>query len=441
MRIAFLFPVVWASLADKVRDLVATEFSRMEVECFFYETFDKIPELLDGQQEKFDAVLFSGHAAMAHADARLPRKTRWAVLSKMGSSILCALLNASRMGWDITKLSFDSYSEALLRETYGELGYAAAGMEFLTFKGVMADSSYIEDALRFHRDNLAGGKAVGCLTGLQAVHLRLNGAGLPNIMIVPTRNVIREQLGFLEQFHRAKEEAKGQISAVLVTIDFPSDHSVMRESDDLFIMEKMKIGQQIYRYAGQLQATVLEASLRDYLLFSTRRIIETETCHYRNFALLQRLEEETLYSVSIGIGHGDTVAIAKSNAVAAMLRAQKHGHNSAYVCMNDGNFIGPFFRDTAGREDAQVDARLLKVADATGLSVNTLYRLHCFLLVEPGKNFTSQEFAEGLAINRRSADRILQTLDEKGFVRTMGRRIMNKGGRPSRVVSIDFNGR
>lgn len=440
MKIAVVSPLLWTPLTDKFKSLIESEFPEIEAIWLLYGSFEEIAGLVEARQEEADAVVFSGHAAMAVANARLQRRTLWVVLPKAGSSILCALLNAARMGCDITKLSFDSYSDDLLQEIYGELGYSTDDRSFLTFRGTMTYKSYNDDALSFHMENLRSGRAVACLTGLHKVHMRLSEAKLPNVMVIPTRNLIREQLNFLKQYHRAKEDAKGQISVMLITIDFPPDHSIIRERDDLFRLEKMKISQQIYRYAGQLQATVLEASLRDYLLFSTRDIIEAETGHYSTFNLLSWMEQETLYNISIGIGHGETVAVAKSNAVSAMLRAQKHGLNSVYVCMGEEDFLGPFFAKSAPREKVQIDDRLLKVADATGVSVNTIYRLHCFLLSHPRENFTSQELATGLTLSKRSMDRIVQALEQRGFASVMGKRILSKSGRPSRVLSIDWSG-
>ncbi len=440
MKIAFIAPPSPFPLCDKLKSLIEADFPHIQVEYLLYDKFEDVPGLIDGRQEEFEAIVFGGQVAMVYANARLQRKTLWLQLPRAGSTILCALLNAVRMGWDVTKLSFDSYDDILLREIYQELGYDLGDRKFLTFRGDMMRSSYSEDVFRFHENNCRTQKATGCITGLYKVHTRLTEAKLPSLLLIPTRSVMREQLNFIQQFHRAKQDAKGQISVVLITIDFPSDHSVMRESGDLFILEKMKITQQVYRYAGQLQATVLEASLRDYLLFSTKEMIEIETQHYKHFNLLEWIERDTLYNVSIGIGHGDTVAISKSNAVTAMLRAKKHDRSTAYVCTGDGDFLGPFSNGSAPKKKIKIDDKLLNVAETTGISVNTIYKLHCFLLSNPKKNFTSQELAEGLAISKRSTDRILQTLEQKGFVNIIGKRIINESGRPSRLISIDLNG-
>jgi hypothetical protein len=436
MRIAFVTP--YGPLRDKFLSVVESDFPDLDVECLTYEKFDEVPKLVGDRQEEFDAILFGGHVAMTYANAYQQRKTLWRQLPRAGSTVLCALLNAIRMGWDIMKLSFDSYDEALLLEIYKELGYEVE-TPLQVFKGNMLDSSYSESAFEFHKNNLRTRKAAGCLTSLNGVHLQLNKEGLPSILLIATRDVLREQLNFVQQFHRAKKGAEGRIVVLWVTMDFPSDYSVMQESDDLFMLERMKIAQQIYRYASHLQATVLEMSLRDYILFSTKEIIEMETDYYRNFKLLDWMEQETFYNVSIGVGYGDTVAGARSAAVAAMLRTRGYNRNSACVCLSDRNFIGPFFGTAADRKEPHIDSKLLAVAESTGISVNTLYKLHCFALGHNAQGtFTSQALADGLELSKRRVDKILQNLEQHGFVKVVGKRVMEKSGRPSRVLAMNL---
>ncbi|GHV34751.1 hypothetical protein FACS1894187_06000 [Synergistales bacterium] len=438
MKVAFVTHK--KSLYDKFKSVVESDFPHLSVQYLIYDSFDDVPGLIEDRQREFDAIIFAGHVTMAYANARLRRETLWIQLPRAGSTILCALLSVIRKGWDVSKLSFDSYDESLLLEIYDELGYVME-KPLLVFKDNMLSGTYSEDALKFHKNNLRTQEATACCTCLYKVHMQLDMEHLPNIYIVPTRDVIREQLHFIQQFYRAREEAKGRLSVFLITIDFPSDHSVMQERDDLFMFEKMKVSQQIYRYAGHLQATVLEASLRDYLLFSTKEIIEMETNHYKNFELLNLMERETLYTVSIGVGHGDTVAGAKSNAVAAMLKAKGHSCNSAYVCLNDGNFIGPFFSASAGRDrkEPSIDDKLLRASELTGISVNTLYKLRCFVLNYcPQGTFTSHALAEGLTLSKRHVNKILQNLEQHNFAKVVGKRLMDKSGRPSRLFMLNL---
>jgi hypothetical protein len=438
MKIAFVAP--YGPLRDKFLSVVESDFPHLDAECLIYGKFDEVPKLVGERQEEFDAVLFGGHVAMTYANAYQQRKTLWSQLPRAGSTVLCAFLNAVRVGWDITKLSFDSYDETLLLEIYKELGYDAKP-PLLIFRGNMLDSTYSEDALNFHRENLRTRKATGCLTALSGVRLQLQRERLPVLFLSTTRDVIREQLNFVQQFYRAKKEAEGLIGVLWITIDFPPDYSVMQESDDTFMLERMKIAQQIYRYASHLQATVLEMSLRDYLLFSTKKIIEMETDDYRHFKLLDWMEQETFYNVSMGVGYGDTVAGARSSAVAAMLRAKGRNHNSACVCVGDRNFIGPFSCTAAERKEPPIDQKLLAAAELTGISVNTLYKLHCFVMSHNAQGtFTSQALADGLELSKRRVDKILQNLEQHGFVKVVGKRVMEKSGRPSRVLIMKLQG-
>lgn len=418
-------------------EVATKDFPLITTKLLVYNDFDEIPDLLEPEQESLDAVIFGGLVGMAYAHKYLKRKTLWLGLPRSGSSIFRVLLLAMRHGYNIESLSYDSYEPAILREVFLELNYDIPDTEFRCFKGNKTDSSYSEDVLQFHIDNYRHKGVSACITGLQKVNCRLDAMGIPNFMVYPTRSVIREQLFFAQQFHQARQEAKGQIMVMMVGIGFPSDYSIMLEGDDSFILEKMKIVQHIHRYAGQLQASMLEESPRDFMLLSTKDVMALETQQFTRLALLEWMEREVNYPVSVGIGHGDTVALAKKNAVRAMLRARKERHNAAYVHMSDGNLLGPILPEKKNRDkNVRIDDKFLQIAEKADLSINTVYNLHRFLVSTQKDGYTSQEIAKALKYSKRNTDRLLQRLEQNGYVSVIGKRILGKAGRPVRILTF-----
>jgi hypothetical protein len=204
----------------------------------------------------------------------------------------------------------------------------------------------------------------------------------------------------------------------------------------------MRIAQQVYQYAERIQASVSESSIHDYTLFSTQAIIEADTQGYRDLPLLSWLEKVTVYLISVGIGQGETVAQARQNAMHALLKARRHARGAAYALLRDGQYVGPLFGGQddnlflSNMESAQYDILLKTAAEKTGLSVNMIYRLHALLLERKSDLYTSEELAQGLHCSKRSADRLIERLENVGYAKIEGKISSHDHGRPSRIIRI-----
>jgi hypothetical protein len=438
MKVGFVSPPI--AFCDRFLDVAQKEFQQVKVEPIIYHDFNEVAGLLEAKQDSLDVVIFAGIVAMDYAREYVPQKKLWLSLGLAGSSLFRSLLLAMRSGYDIENLSFDTYELFVLSDVFADLGYAVPEQSFRCFKGNTVSPAYLDEVFEFHVNNYKHQGVSACITGLQKVHERLSGAGIPNLIVYPVRSVMREQLNFAGQFHRATSEAKGHIIVMLVSMGYPSDYSIMLEGNDEFISEKMKIARHIYRYAGKLQAVVLEESQRDFLLLSTRDIVTLETRQFSRLSLLEWMEREVNYPVAVGIGLDDSVALAKKNAVRAMLLAKKRVRNSAYACMSDGSMVGPIVaaRRAASQEENElrIDGKFLHIADKTDLSVNTVYNLHRFLARTNQDGYTSLEIAKALDYSKRYTDKLLQRLEECKYVTVSGRRILGQAGRPVRILTF-----
>ena len=438
MKVGFVAPPIM--FCERFLDVARKEFPQVEVELLVYHDFSDVAGLLEEKQDAVDVVIFAGIVAMDYANEYVPRKKLWLSLALSGNSLFRSLLLAMRSGYDIENLSFDTYDSFVLRDVFIDLGYDIPDEAFKCFKGNTLEPSYLEQVYDYHVNNYRYKGVSACITGLQKVHERMTREEIPHLLVYPVRNVMREQLTFAQQFHQATHEAKGHIIVMLVSMGYPSDYSIMLESNAEFISEKMKVAQHIYRYAGQLQALVLEESQRDFLLLSTRDIVELETRQFSQLSLLDWMEREVHYPVAVGIGHGDSVELAKKNAVRAMLRAKKSGRNAAYVYMGDGDMTGPIVaaRPAAGLAEGEtrIDSKFLLIAEKADLSINTIYNLHRFLARTSKDGYTSQEIAKALDYSKRYTDKLLQRLEELKYVSVSGKRILGKAGRPVRILTF-----
>lgn len=84
---------------------------------------------------------------------------------------------------------------------------------------------------------------------------------------------------------------------------------------------------------------------------------------------------------------------------------------------------------------SQFDPQLLKVAQDCALSNNTVLKISTFVQRKNNGTFFTAELAEELHISFRTAARIVEKLEQNGYIVEIGRSVLNGRGRPTRRLS------
>jgi hypothetical protein len=232
---------------------------------------------------------------------------------------------------------------------------------------------------------------------------------------------------------------ESQIIVVSIKIDSDSEYSMLNENEYQQMHEKMKVSEQIYRFAQRIQAAVVEEGKENYLLFTTKKVVEFATNNMRYLSLLTDMMENTVKTVSVGIGYGVTAREAKSHAALGMNKAIKQGGNMSFVVYDAAN-IDELQARPAGTEDEPIlfDAAFKRIADETNISINTIYQLHSIRERLNKDYFTTKELADEFGNSHRSMNRIIEKLELAGYVEVAGKKVVYKAGRPSRIIKLKF---
>lgn len=435
MRLCCVLPGIYYL---KVSNLILNEYPMIQPEYIIYDDYKETPKLLRDKQKQYDAVLFGGQSPYDYCVKVLRQEVYWNYVPRAGSTLLRALLEATLRGWDITRLSIDTYGRDMLTEVFSEFGVNERKLDFKIFEGNRADKNYIQRAFEFHRYNHLSGATSGCVTSLVKVAEALEKEGILHIMTYPTYNILREKLNKAEQMYRIKKNAESRIAVIMIKIDYPADYPLKVESEYHFMMEKNQISKQIYRYANEINASVSESDERNFLLFTSSEILEAETMSYKRLKLLSWIENVTPHTVSVGIGNGANVVMARRYALLAMLKAAGLPRNTAYALLAGGQYIGPI----SSRQNAHVPARggnkITSIANNLGVSTSTIQRLSAFVSINGNNSFTSEELARGMGISRRSADRLIVKLELSGYAATEGLHMVKAKGRPARIIKLNL---
>lgn len=436
MKVGIVGPL---ELITRIKTLIRNEYRDIEPVNLVYNIYTETPGLLKYKQRDFDAILFAGNIPFVLAKKELTPVIPWESIPGHGSFILRALLEASISGVNILNLSFDSYNESFLYEVYEEIGISKEKLNIFIAEDKVFDKNCLEYIYKFHKENYLNHKVSCCIPAIVSVYERLLKEDIPCFYPMPTRNIIRDTIRRLQLKHMLQISSQSQIVAISIKIDSPHDYSVLTENEYQFSIDKTKITEQVYLFAEKIQAAVIETDHRDYLLFSTRKLLEIEMHNYQKIELLPLIYSKTLRTVSIGIGYGRTAKEAKKNAIFGAYKANKQGGNMAYVVYEMKKIVGPIsgaIDNEIIEDEYKVDSYFLSISEKTGISIDTVFKLYCIIEQQKQDCFTPNELAGLFGITSRSMNRIIEKLEMSGFCKIVGKTTVSESGRPSRIVKL-----
>ncbi|MDR3560831.1 MAG: HTH domain-containing protein [Negativicutes bacterium] len=430
-----------SGLVEKMNRVIKLAFPDIEPVNCSYKVYTEAPNIVKYQQPYLDTVLFAGPTPYFSVKAIVKPLIPWEYIPRNSSSLLRVLLEAALTGNDkISNLSFDSYQEDALYEAYEEIGLDKNHLDIRVADLNLPSSGYLDYVCAFHERHFSQREVSCCITALESVYEKLTQKKIPCLMIKPTTDVIRETVHKLVLSHQIQVSQQSQIVALSIHIDDPNEHSIYSDNEYQYAIDRMQISKQIYLFAQSIQAAIVETGLKDFLLFSTRKMLEDETNNLENIELLRLVKENAANTVSLGIGFGNTAQEAKHGAGLGMLKASKLGVDMAFIVYNNKKITGPIKGDPCETDDAiqKIDEKFLRIAEQAGVSINTIFKLYSIMEQYEQTTFTSMELAELLGVTLRTINRILGKLESCGACAIVGKKIMANSGRPRRIIKLNI---
>ncbi|MGN1032365.1 MAG: hypothetical protein ACI4PU_02785, partial [Intestinibacter sp.] len=268
-------------------------------------------------------------------------------------------------------------------------------------------------------------------------HDILNSENIQNYMAIPTENVIKDTFQKVLLRYTAKINKNSQVVAISIQIDLPSEYSLISKNEYYYIKEKNRLSELIYEFAQNIEAAVIEVSFNTFLMFTTQEILEKETENFKKIAILNYISEKSLHIVSVGIGYGKTAGEAKYNSNSAMIKSKEYVENTAFVIYEDGYIIGPIHTNKE-KEKQSIEDKILEISFKTNIGVNKVLAIYNAIDNYKTKYFTASELARYCDMPERTINRVLNKLEEFGYVEIVGKQFPKGSGRPKRVMKINI---
>ncbi|MDY2737575.1 hypothetical protein [Intestinibacter sp.] len=435
MKVALLAPIFIANFVEKIVD---EQVSYVDLTTYIFEDFTKITDVVKNIQSKYDGIIFGGILSYYFAKNNLKEEIIWEYLPLHESCVLSVLFQAQQSNGKVKSISIDTYSMSSIEAIYDMTGITFDDVEVKLFDLDLEHlESFNERALEFHKKNLQKNKDICIVTALSKVHNILNKENIKNYMAIPTETVIKDtfQKAFLR--YTAKVNKNSQLVSISIQIDLPSEYSLISKNEYYYIKEKNKLSELIYEFAQNIEAAVIEVSFNTFLMFTTKEILEKETKNFEEIPILNYIGEKSLHMVSLGIGYGKTAGEAKYNSNSAMIKSKEYNENTAFVIYEDGYIIGPIHANEQ-KQKQSIEEKIIDISYKTNIGVNKVMAIYNAIDKYKTKCFTSSELARYCDMPERTINRVLNKLEEFGYVEIVGKQFPKGSGRPKRVMKINI---
>lgn len=392
-------------------------------------------EYIRTHMNELDGIIFTGKVLYNLLNHNMHSTIPWVYLENDDSMIQRALITiGQRLQENILKISVDAYSHKEVKEIYKDFGFEEDEYQAYIADINLLSKHLFHDLVVFHKKNyLTYGTFP--ITSISTVREMLVDQNIPCILLTPNEKSIINQLNLLLEKIKVEAMVTSQIVVISIEIDMMRDFQLQSENEYAIMMQKTRITDEVYKFAQSIQAAVVESE-KSYLLFTTKKILEYETHNLNELSILNIVNDRSEQTISVGIGFGVTAREAKFNAITGKNKSIKMGGNHCFVVYDKSNMeaIKPIQHDASSSK--VFDFELQKIADTSGVSINNIYQLKSLMELYKKDTFTSQELSKEFKNSLRSMNRIVEKLELAGYIEVVGKRIIGKAGRPSRLLKL-----
>lgn len=398
-----------------------------------YRTFEELSDIKKFCEENFlDVLLFSGQAPYYWVKERENIEIPMLYIPRNGTCLYRTLFNIQLDKVDFNKVSFDTLSEEDIKEAYKELNIPTTKIYTLAYDKYLP----YEQIIDYHMKLVNEGKVIAVATCLQKPYDILREKGIKTYRIFPTKSIIKETFikGLL--YGESSKFKETQFAIIVVRVE-----DVLREiyeNNNLsYKMQKilLELEKIIIDHSELLEGTMVKFREGEYAIFTTRGSLENIIKDYSSYPLYKDIKENFPYFVTMGVGFGKTAKTARNNAYNA-LKYSKLNNGNCFIATEDGNIVGPLIPEGSKNMEF-ITGDLLEIAKKAGISALNLSRIKQALRNLNKNEISSKELSLELNISERSARRILNKLEKKGYAKIVGTNIfLNKGGAKGRPLWI-----
>jgi len=400
---------------------------------FVYDEVYEAPAIIRQHQASVSGWLFSGPTPYMIAVDKLGPSDSFVYCPFTEAGLYrCFLQLAQERGPLLSRLSLDFPGGERLQESLDELGLPLQDSYLRPF-----DSDVnITELIQFHLRLWQEGKIDGAISSVGSVYHALKQNGVPVYRNTVTAMSIRSALQFIAEKVTATYFKDTQVSFQIIEVD-KLDAVYDKPLSPFDVLEfELSIKRELIRFCRKMNGYLIEKGRGRYEIFSSRGAVERtlDALHNTVYTLSQQLDT----TVSVGIGYGDSVVAAETNARKALANAKSRELERIVILQEDGVLI-----ESAGSKNALAyasqsqDQALLEKLRQVNVSIKTYRKIEAIVRNLGWSVFTAAQLASELSSTERHVRRLLAALMEAELVGITGEESAANRGRPSKLYRLN----
>ncbi|MCM3358292.1 hypothetical protein [Psychrobacillus sp. MER TA 171] len=389
--------------------LFEQEIPSIRLDYYQYHTPKEAKELLKNIKP-CDAVFFSGSLPYLYAEQErelLPVPSYY--LKQDGTSVATTLL--ATCNTPIQQISMDLIEPALVESVLQDINQT----DSVPFLKQIDPAFSLDEVVSFHINLQRKEKTKLAITSVHAVYETLVQRGIPVVRMIDPKNSI---LKSLEETRSLALLTKSEAAKIAVC-------SISLTEQDIHTAATLK------SIADSIDASIVKSDDLLYLLFTTQGKVQQALQSNKVDGWLKLFSTP----IRIAFGYGTTAIEASENAKDALAHATE---NTAFLMNERKQLTGPLFQDKTKINLRTSDPRLLVLAKETTLSPANLSKIMLFSRLHHSVAFTAHDLEIFLKVSRRTTERILKKLLNKGYASIVGEEMTYQQGRPRAIYEFNF---
>jgi hypothetical protein len=391
------------------------------------------PEFARELMNQVEVLLFSGYYPYKIAKEQVEFTVPVHYVPLTGNGLYRSLYRLKQRG-NIVSLSIDTLPGQAVEKVLQELDEPISQLYYYHGASYQPD-----EMIRFHAEIFQQDPGAAVLTGVKSVSDELSKQNIPNEWVIPTHQdiIVTLERALLSTEKRRNKES--QIVFGLIHIDEYS-HLVNQSISEHQVQKlNLQIHRMLLDYVEYLEGHLTYLGGNEYMFVTTRGIFERETRGYKYIPIMQEAKDSMGFSLSIGVGFGQSANEAGTHARMAIRQCKEFGGNICFIVREDRSVIGPVEMSHPMIYELSVtDETLLRKAEEAGMTATYLRRLMAQVQRAGKTEFTAYELASILGVTIRSTHRILLQWLDAGLVEIVGVEKLTSKGRPRQIYRLTF---
>ena len=413
-----------------MQESVKRFFPDIAFKTYVRERTEEVHEVLEQSQSECDGLLFSGIGVQEAARAKGVLTKAYTQIERGAYSLIRVFSEILRCGLSFDRISIDVVTPQVLHEVIREFGISFGKVHSMPFMAQHSEQEFLE----WHRKLLESDKVDLAISGFGSVYQQLIELGHPVFRMLPSSLQVRDTVERLLVSISTRGLRSAGIAIQLIRLHRNGEHSINQydrmNNEGRFFLELLD-------YVRAVQGSLFSIGKREYVIFSTRGVIESPV-HLDMFGGLLSWGQKNNIKVCSGIGIGSTSFEAEKSAQTALSHSRKLPHGGVFLVHGD-HICGPLGEEEELHYHIRIgDSTLLRIAKEIGISPSYLDRIRAIMDKTGKKTFDSGDLAACLGIGERSARRILKNFLDSGHAVLVGKENSHHVGRPKNLVQINI---